>query len=288
MKNGLVLVTGASSGIGYAIANDLARRGYLVLAGVRSEADASRIKKSAPESLTPLLLDVTKARDIDNAVSIVAEIAGDTGLQALVNNAGINCTGPFEHTSDERSRHLMDVNFFGAARLSREMIPFLRKFARIENSTSKIVNVGSIGSLIGVPWEAYYHASKFAILGLSESLRLELHAQDIRVSTVMPGGIKTPFIGKSVAGFEKAATALDAEASELYAEGLRRMAKTAHLVDRLGSTPYKVALKVAAILRQRNPALRHLVGADARMMRFMSASLPQKWFQALLRPTFGA
>lgn len=189
-QNGIVLLTGASTGIGRATALHLDQLGYTVFAGIRREQDGIELKKRASERLTPINLDITKPDHIASALTVVGQACGNTGLAALVNNAGYNYNAAFEFTDEAKARQMMEVNFFGLYKMSQAFIPLLRQYARSSGRRAKLINIGSIGSVLGFPWESFYHASKFAVLGLTESLRYELRSQGISAVAVLPGGIK--------------------------------------------------------------------------------------------------
>jgi len=229
-----VLITGASSGIGRATALALDRAGYRVLAGVRRPEDGALLRAEAGSMLETLVLDVTAQQDIEAARQHVQTVTEGHGLFALINNAGFNYNAAYEYTDETKARALMEVNLFGAHAMSVAMLPLLRQRAMSSGKTSKLINIGSIGSLVGIPWEAFYHASKFALLGLSESIRHEVYAQGIRVSAVMPGGIKTPFIAKSKTGSQQAIEVLPQEGARRYGRGLARMAELTSMVVNAG------------------------------------------------------
>jgi NAD(P)-dependent dehydrogenase (short-subunit alcohol dehydrogenase family) len=281
-----VLVTGTSSGIGRATALHLDRMGYRVFAGIRRDSDAQGLRAAASTALTPLLLDVTRAEEVEAAMATVTAACGEAGLHALVNNAGQNLNGPYEHLDEAAARSLMEVNFFGLHRLSQACLPLLRQSAAQSGRTAKLIQIGSIGSKIGIPWEAFYHASKFALLGLSESIKTEVHGQGIRVSVVMPGGIRTPFIARTTAGSEVARAALSGPAAARYAAGMRRFDAVAGQVDRMGQPPEAVARRIAKLMAARNPPFRVLIGPDARIMDGLRRFLPERSFHALLRAAF--
>lgn len=266
MNQGLILLTGASTGIGRATARQLAREGYQVLAGVRSERDAQALRDENIPGLEPIILDVTKPEQIEQAYRIVSERVGERGLRALVNNAGINYVAPFELSDEAKVRNLMEVNVFGLLNLTRRMLPLLQTYARQSGDTAKVVNLGSIGSAIGIPWEHSYHAAKFAVLGLSQSLRFELEPLGIQVSCVMPGGIKTEFMNKSTENSTSALEALTGPNQEYYTRNLTAYGKVAAQVERMGSKPEKVADVIAKVIRTRRPKLKYLVGPDARLI----------------------
>jgi short-subunit dehydrogenase len=282
-----VLITGASSGIGRETALALDRAGYYIFAGVRRIEDGTALQNIASQRLTPLILDVRSPEQISSAFLKVREMTANRGLFALINNAGFNYNAAYEYTEEAKARALMDVNVFGVHALSVAMLSLLRVGAAASGTTAKLVNLGSIGSLVGIPWEAFYHASKFAVLGLSESIHSEVYAQNIRVSVVMPGGIKTAFIAKSKQGAEDARAGMPPEGLNLYGKGLAKMAEATNMVDRFGSSPELVALRIKDILAMHNPPFRALVGNDAKLLNALRAILPTSFFHALLRKQFG-
>lgn len=292
MRSDTVLITGASTGIGRSTALHLAAEGYTVFAGIRREADGAALVAAAPAAeaarIVPILLDVTRDADIQRALAQVAAHSSD-GLYALINNAGFNLNGAFEYTGAAEARALMDTNFMGLAALSRAALPLLRRYVgQHPGATSKLVNIGSIGSFIGIPWEAYYHASKFAVLGLSEAMRYELWPQGIRVVAVCPGGIVTDFMPKTEAGLAAALDGLPADAPPNYRAGLDKLRAGIDLARRFGSPPEAVAKRIGKVLATPRPRLRYLVGVDARLTLGLRRVLPEAWFHALIRKQFTA
>jgi NAD(P)-dependent dehydrogenase (short-subunit alcohol dehydrogenase family) len=229
------------------------------------------------------MLDLTDAGHIAAAAERLAE----EHLAAVINNAGANYLSPFEYADEESARRLMEVNFFGLFRLSQACIPHLRRYA-IANpgKTAKLINISSIGGLVGVPWEVFYHASKFAVVGMTEGLRSELWSQNIRAVVVCPGGIRTAFLPKTRVGVQAAASKLTASAPVGYSLGLKRFENLTEAVGRFGSPPEAVAQKISGLIERRNPPLRHLVGVDARLLFALSRLLPQWAFSKFLRLQF--
>lgn len=292
MRSDTVLITGASTGIGRSTALHLAALGYTVFAGVRREADGAALVAAAPTAsaarIVPLLLDVTRDDQIRGALARVEAHAPD-GLYALINNAGFNLNGAFEYTTGADARALMDTNVVGMADLSRAALPLLRRHAASHpGTTARLVNIGSIGSYIGIPWEAYYHASKFAVLGLSEAMRHELWPQGIRVVAVCPGGIVTDFMPKTEAGLTAGMAALPADAPPNYRAGMRKLLAMAGMASRFGSPPEAVARRIGKVLATPRPRMRYMVGADARLLLALRRCLPEAWFHALIRSQFTA
>jgi NAD(P)-dependent dehydrogenase (short-subunit alcohol dehydrogenase family) len=290
METKKILLTGASTGIGRAAALLLAGEGYTVFAGIRRTEDAEALKNACPAEarprLQPVSLDVTRPEDIHAALAAIDESSRD-GLYAIVNNAGFNLNGAFEYTDEADARSLMDTNFFGLAGLSRAALPLLRRYAASHpGETAKLVNIGSIGSYIGVPWEAYYHASKFAVLGLSESMRHELWHERVRVVAICPGGIKTDFIPKTERSLAAAAAKLPKDAPESYRTGLAKLGEAVGMATRFGSEPEAVAQRLRKVLASTHPRSQYVVGTDARLFLGMRRLLPESWFHAVIRRQF--
>ena len=287
-QNQIVLLTGASTGIGRATALHLDSLGYTVFAGVRREQDGTELSQSASNRLRPIILDITKPEHIANALAVVGQACGSQGLTALVNNAGYNYNAAFEFTDETKARQMMEVNFFGLYKMSQAFIPLLRTYAKHSGRRAKLINIGSIGSILGFPWESFYHASKFAVLGLTESLRYELREQGISAVAVLPGGIKTDFMPKTNDGIETAIQAMTPEGKQLYGKGLTKFQSMVSQAVRFGSEPEKVARRIGKVIASNNPAMQYLVGADARLFFGIARSLPIGWRHGLLRGQFGA
>lgn len=283
----LILITGASSGIGRATALQLDSRGFMVLAGVRREEDAEALRTDATQRLRTIILDLTNPEHLRAARVAAEALSGGRGLHALVNNAGFNYNAAFEFTDEAKARALMEVNFFGLYKLSQTMIPLLRLGADVSRETTKLVNLGSIGNVVGFPWESFYHASKFALLGLSQSLHHELYRQNIRVTVIQPGVIRTPFIDKTRASIAEAIAAMPREGVELYGKGLSCLSEMAASSDRLGSSPEQVARAIGRVIAARNPPFRLFVGRDAKLLNTMRRVLPAGVFHGILRRNFG-
>lgn len=281
-----ILLTGASSGIGRVSALHLARKGYRVLATVRKDKDAESLRAENVPSLEPVIVDVDQPDDIERIGQRLD--AEPHGLYALINNAGFNYTAPFEHTVEARARAMMETNFFGLYKLSQRLIPALRRGSEHAAQPSKLVNVSSIGGSIGLPWESFYHASKFAVVGLSESLRNELYAQNIRVVVVQPGGIKTDFMPKTEASLKTALGEMSAEGRARYETPLQTMLGLTASAGRYGTPPEAVARAFERILARRSPGFRTWVGLDARLIHALHTLLPHWLMHAMLRRLSGA
>ncbi|HEX4589051.1 MAG TPA: SDR family NAD(P)-dependent oxidoreductase [Gemmataceae bacterium] len=180
-----ILITGASQGIGRALAIEAARRGAMVLATARGEAMLRELE-SESGNIKTLRADVTSAEDRQAMADAMFRLFG--GLDVLVNNAGIGATGHFGDATEDRLRHIFEVNFFGLAELTRICLPLLKKGNR-----PAVVNISSIVGKRGLPGRSEYSASKFAVQGLSEALRAEFSNHEIDVLVVNPGLTQTNF-----------------------------------------------------------------------------------------------
>src|SRR5688500_10451554 len=171
-----VVVTGASSGIGEAPARMLAQRGLDVLAGVRKDADAERVG-GLHDRVEAVKVDVAD----EASVAALAERVGDAGLAGLVNNAGISVSGPLEFVPLEEWRRQLEVNVIGQVAVTQALLPALRR------ARGRIVNIGSVGGRVAIPLLSPYNASKFALEGITDSLRRELRPLGVHVAIVEPG-----------------------------------------------------------------------------------------------------
>ena len=261
-----ILITGASTGIGRSTAIELARAGYEVLAGVRNEKDAESLRNEGVADLKPLILDVTKSEDIARVALQLKKSLAENGLAALINNAGINYVAPFEFADQAKVRNLMEVNFFGMMNLTRTLFPLLQKYHQQTTDTAKVINIGSIGSKIGLPWEFSYHAAKFAVLGMSQSLRFEWEALGVKVTCVMPGGVKTPIFTKSGDDIRASKAVITGSNKAYYERNVSKMWDAAQQLERFATEPQKVAQAIQRLIESRNPPLRKLVGLDAKII----------------------
>ena len=266
---GTVIVSGASTGIGRATAQHLSGLGFDVLAGVRREGDA-------PGGTTPVLLDVTDAA----AVDALAQRMGGAPLAGLVNNAGVALGGPIEHLGVDGWRRQFDVNLFGHIAVSRALLPALRA------GRGRIVNVGSIGGRMALPFVAPYTASKFALRAFSDSLRLEVRAQGIHVALLEPGSIATPIWDKGQATQQEVEDELAPELRERYAKGLEGARKQTARAARDAIAPEKVAAVVEQALTGRRPRAHYVIGREAKAQALL-AHLPAPVTDRLLRLAFG-
>jgi len=267
---GLVIVTGASSGIGEAIALHLREGGFSVLAGVRRDEDAERL---STRGLTPIHLDVT---DPEQLAAARAEV-GDRPLAGLVNNAGILRGGPLEFVRLDDLREQLEVNVIGQVAVTQAFIGGLRA------GRGRIVNVGSISGRLATPMVGPYVAAKFALEGLTDTLRRELALQGIDVIMIEPGGVKTPLLGKANQWVEQLYGDSPPELAQRYGAMLTVMLEQTNKIDRrTGIDASAVAKVVGKALTVRRPRTRYLVGRDAIIQATMAKLLPDRVVDRLL------
>jgi len=266
---GAVVVTGSSTGIGRACALELDRRGFAVFAGVRKEADAEALRAAGSDRLRPLIIDVTEPDQIAAAAGIVAE-ESPAGLAGLVNNAGVGVGGPLELIPIDDFRRQIEVNLIGQIAVTQAFLPALRR------ARGRVVFLSSIGGLNANPYMSPYHASKFGIEAVGDSLRQEMRQFDVEVSLVEPGSVATPIWGKGKESAEAIQNRLTPEEEGLYGDKVARMGKVLEKVGARGVPPEKVADAVARALTDKRPKTRYLVGADARMTLLMRRVLPDR------------
>jgi NAD(P)-dependent dehydrogenase (short-subunit alcohol dehydrogenase family) len=242
METRVVLITGASSGIGRACATRLAACGFRVYGTSRSSAPAD------PPPVTMLQMDVTGDASVQRGIDTIIQREGR--LDVVVNNAGMAVAGPLELTSIEEAKHQLDVNLFGVFRVCRHVLPLMRS-----QGSGYIVNVGSIGGLIAIPYQPLYSASKFGLEGITESLRLEVRPFGVRVVIIEPGDTNTGITRNR----RLAAAASNQEVYRSFDTALKRMAGD----ERNGPLPDGVARLLLRIVNTPNPRLRYTVGPAA-------------------------
>ncbi len=191
-----IVVTGASTGIGFATAKVLIERGYQVFGSVRKEADGLRVQQALGSAFTPLLFDVTDHAALPAAVAQVAAAVGSNGLAGLINNAGVAPTGPLMHAPMDEVRHTFEVNVFGMLAVTQAFLPLLGARQNADQPPGRIVNLSSISGGVAFPLVALYAMTKHAVEALSDGLRRELSIYGISVSAIEPGAIKTPIWDK--------------------------------------------------------------------------------------------
>ncbi len=266
------LVTGASSGIGEAITRRLLADGYRVFAGARRVDRMADLERAGAALLS---LDVT---DDGSMVAAVERVMAEAGcLDVLVNNAGYGSYGSLEEVPLAEGRRQFEVNVFGLARMTQLVLPLMRA-----QKSGAIVNISSMGGKIYEPFGCWYHATKFAVEGMSDSLRLELTGTGIRIIIVEPGAIRSEWATIAHDNL------LTHSGEGPYGPGAQAHARILGAADAspLVSPPEVVAQTVAKALAARRPRARYAAGGGARPILFLRKILSDRAFDALLRLMF--
>jgi NAD(P)-dependent dehydrogenase (short-subunit alcohol dehydrogenase family) len=262
-----VLITGASSGIGNSCALLFAARGYRVFGSSRHP------ERHAPDGFEMISMDVTSDESVARAVEAVLATVGH--IDVVINNAGYSLACSVEDTTLAEAQQQFDTNFFGVLRICRAVLPSMR--ARGQGS---IINIGSLGGLVGLPYQGLYSASKFALEGLTESLRHELRPFGVYVTIIEPGDIKTSITDNRILG--------EAARQSAYTPSFEQTLEIIQQEERNGPSAASVAELVVRVAELRRPAIRYTVGhlsqrSSAWAKRWMPASLFERAIRAYYR-----
>lgn len=277
MKGGekVVIVTGTSSGIGFETAVLLARNGFMTYATMRNPVKSTRLSDLANKEKLDIKIRKLDVNDETGINETIDQVISETGrIDVLVNNAGYAIFGALEDTALDEIKEQFETNFFGPVRTIKAVIPIMKK-----QNGGKIINLSSMVGRFGVPFNSAYVASKFALEGITESTRYELHDYNIKIILVEPGIIKSHFFqnvklsNKSTSGYSKLL--------KKRMEGIETMLKKA-------THPEIVAEVILDIINSRNTNIRYLVGHDAEFMLKLKKNATDEEFEDRLRKTFSS
>jgi NAD(P)-dependent dehydrogenase (short-subunit alcohol dehydrogenase family) len=274
------VITGASTGIGFATAKLLLDRGFRVFGSVRKPADADRLRAELGANFTPLLFDVTdEAAVLAAAREVRAALKGET-LTGLVNNAGIAVAGPVLELSADEFRRQMDVNVIGPIIATQAFGPLLGSDPALKGPKGRIVMISSVAGKNGNPLTAAYSASKHAIEGLSESLRREMMLFGIDVIIVAPGAVKTPIWSKAEE------VDISAYQNSPFFPALERIRKFMLHLGEIGLPPEKIAETIADALTLARPKVRYQVTPDP-VRHLVTGLLPKRTVDRIIAKRLG-
>ena len=272
--NKVWFITGCSTGFGRELAKMVLGRGYRVVVTARDPAKVEDIASPYGDRALVLALDVTDPVEVNAAVKSAEQRFGS--IDVLVNNAGVGYFGAVEESDEEEVRRMFEINFFGLSSMTRAALPGMRK-----RRSGHIVNISSIGGLRSFPSLAYYHATKYAVEGFSESLALEVAPLGIKVTIVEPSGFRTDWAGRSAA-----------EAKNRIADYAPTAGKNLDNIrgysGKQPGDPVRAAAAIIAAVESPNPPLRLLLGKAALNGARGKLDLLKKDFDAWEQTTVGA
>ena len=270
----LIVVTGASTGMGAATARELARRGFHVLAGVRREIDADALRG---EGIEPHILDITVESDVAAIADRVAADPLGRPLRALINNAGIAVNAPVEALPIAEWRRQFEVNLFGHVAMIQALMPSLLR------SSGTVVNISSVGGKVALPTYPAYAGTKFALEALSDSMRREVNDLGVKVVVVEPGAVKTEMAQRGVATADRLKAGMTADQLERYGGLIDAMSSLARSFDTDRVPAERAAKVIANAATAPRPRTRYTIGRDAAILLRLSRVVSDRFLDRVVR-----
>lgn len=261
----VIFITGISSGFGKEISCQLAKKGHIVYGTIRSECEVCKGVKT-------VFLELTDNKTISAAIKQVIDKEGR--IDVLINNAGMHTGGPIEDTPQEIFETQMQTNFFGWVNLIKQVIPYMRN-----QGGGTIINISSIGGLTGLPFQGVYSSAKFALEGMSASLRSELKAFNIKVVMINPGDFCTRNTETRIISLKE---------NSVYTRQFEKSISIIAKDENCGKSPVLLARKICKIVEKKQPRYRYLVGATIQKMAVLVKRLvPERFFRWLIEKHYG-
>ncbi len=270
----LVIVTGTSSGIGRATAEQLAAEGFHVLAGVRRQEDADKIKRN---NIEPVIVDVTNIGTLKALAERVEQDPLGRPLRAVVNNAGIAVNAPLEMVPLDEFRRQIEVSVIGQVAVIQALIPALL------NSGGRVVNIGSLGGKVSMPGFGIYSAAKFAMEAINDSLRREMSSFGLKVIMITPGGVSTGLSEQGITTAERLAKLMTPDQHRRHDRLFDAVKTQAESWATDGIRPEKVAAVVSRAIHVNKPRTRYTAGRDSALLTRLVRILPDKLLDRMLR-----
>jgi short-subunit dehydrogenase len=264
----VVLITGASSGIGKNIAKTLCERGYRVYGTSRKQDDPEMIMQQGEGFIRMIKLDVCSDTSVSEAVGNVLEMEGS--IDILINNAGFGIAGAVEETAADEAYRQFNTNFFGAVRMCNHVLPVMRKQNR-----GLIINISSVAGLLAIPFQSMYSASKYALEAMTEALRIEVKPYGIKAVLVEPGDTRTSFTGNRQ--YAKASNG-NSPYKERFTKSISTMVKD----ETNGPDPRVVTNVIVKLLERNNPPIRVAVGFPYKTVVLLKRILPSRLVEFIL------
>lgn len=277
----VVVVTGASSGIGYGVAQELIEYGYQVIGTVRKQEDAERLRAELGPRMRTVLVDVADDEEVQRAAGEIAEMVGERGLAGLVNNAGIAVAGPLMHVDLDELRYQFDVNVVSVVAMTQALLGLLGGRRGSTQTPGRVINMNSVSGRMTYPFLAPYAASKHALASISDGMRRELALYGIAVIELMVGAVRTPIWGKA------SADDLARYGETDYAPGVAQMRATTDDLGKGGMPVERVAREVRRALEAPKPKARYVVVNDYWRGWLLPKLIPASMFDYAMTRQFG-
>ena len=278
MKN--IVITGVSTGIGYATALRLSKAGYRVFGSVRSEVDAKRVKSELGENYYPLIFDVTDTDRIKEAADCVSNLVGDSGIDVLINNSGIALGGPILEIPVDVFRKQFEVNVFGVIAVTQVFSKLLGAYKEASHN-GKIIMISSVAGKRSYPFVGPYSASKHAVEGMSDALRRELMLYDIDVILVEPGPVKTD-IWKKTPDVEN-----NIFLKSDFEPALRKFNGMIKMFEKKGLHVDVIANRIEKIINSNSPKTRYVLSPNKLRDHILPGLLPDRWLDRAMSKALG-
>ena len=265
-----IVITGTSTGIGYASSKLFIENGYQVFGSVRNEADADKVSNELGSNFVPLIFDVTDEAAVKNSVKIVEDQIGDQKLSGLINNAGLGVMGTIQSLSAEQFKYQFDVNVLGVFHCCQAYLDLLGADKNRNGDPGKIINISSISGEIGMPFMSAYNMSKFGLEGFSEGIRRELLMYGIDVVVIAPGPVKTP-IWKKINQKDEVQRYDNSD----FRESVSRAMKMTEKMEQAGCEPSVIAERALSIIENTKNKTRYRID-PTRMQNILLQLFPKR------------
>ena len=265
-----IVITGTSTGIGYACSKNFIEKGYKVFGSVRNNNDAERISNELGNNFIPLIFDVTDETAVKESVKVVENHIGDQKLSGLINNAGLGVMGTIQSLTAEQFKYQFDVNVLGVFHCCQAYLDLLGADKNRKGDPGKIINISSISGEIGMPFMSAYNMSKFGLEGFSEGIRRELLMYGIDVVVIAPGPIKTP-IWKKINQKEEIKRYDNSD----FKQSLARAMKMTDKMEQVGFEPIVIAERALSIIENTKNNTRYRID-PTRMQNILLQLFPKR------------
>ncbi len=265
-----IVITGTSTGIGYACSKIFIEKGYKVFGSVRNDDDANRVSNELGSNFVPLIFDVTDEIAVKESVKVVKNQIGDQKLSGLINNAGLGVMGTIQSLSAEQFKYQFDVNVLGVFHCCQAYLDLLGADKNRKGDPGKIINISSVSGEIGMPFMSAYNMSKFGLEGFSEGIRRELLMYGIDVVVIAPGPVKTPIWNKLMQKNE--AKRYD---NSDYRESVSKLMRMSENMEKAGVEASVIAERALSVIENIKNKTRYRID-PTRMQNIMLQLFPKR------------